>query len=234
LADELAHQWIGQVVDWTSGGLTPPAQAHTLTTMTEQHQLHSLCVYCGSGEGEHPEYRAAAKALGTLIGENGMRLVYGGGSIGLMGIVAQAAIDHGAEVTGIIPEFLVRKERMLEAVKDLRITRDMHERKRIMFEQSDAFIALPGGIGTLEEVIEMMTWSQLGQHNKPVLLANIAGFWDPLLVLLDHMKEQHFLRPGLMAHYLVVDSVEAILPALEADLAFVDQDRRAGLSLDKL
>ncbi|MEM8878689.1 MAG: TIGR00730 family Rossman fold protein, partial [Pseudomonadota bacterium] len=146
------------------------------------NQLNSLCVYCGSGHGENSAYGAAARALGREMGERNLRLIYGGGSIGLMGVLAEAAIESGAAVTGIIPEFLVRKERMLEAVKDLRITRDMHERKRLMFEESDAFVALPGGIGTLEEVIEMMTWSQLGQHNKPVLLANIAGFWDPLLV----------------------------------------------------
>lgn len=202
--------------------------------MTEANSLSSICVYCGSGHGEHPDYGAAAKALGTEIGQRGLRLIYGGGSIGLMGVVAQAAIESGAEVTGVIPEFLVRKERMLESVQDLRVTQDMHERKRVMFEESDAFVALPGGIGTLEEVIEMMTWSQLGRHNKPVLLANVAGFWDPLLVLLDHMKEQHFLRPGLMAHYLVVDRIEEVMPALSADFERVDQERLSGIALDKL
>ena len=202
--------------------------------MTANNELTSLCVYCGSGHGENPAYGAAARALGQEMGERGLRLVYGGGSIGLMGVLAQAAIDSGAAVTGIIPEFLVRKERMLESVKDLRITRDMHERKRLMFEESDAFVALPGGIGTLEEVIEMMTWSQLGRHNKPVLLANIAGFWDPLLVLLDHMKEQHFLRPGLMAYYLVVDRIADIMPALTEDFARFDQERQSGIALDKL
>ena len=177
-------------------------------------KLTSVCVYCGSGEGRNRSYAQAAQTLGEALAGNDLRLVYGGGSVGLMGIVARAVLDQGGEVTGIIPEFLQNRERMLNRVHDLRVVEDMHTRKRMMFEEADAFVALPGGVGTLEELIEMMTWSQLGQHSKPVLLANIDGFWNPLLSLLDHMEREAFLRPGMMVHYTVVDRAEDIIPRL--------------------
>ena len=126
--------------------------------------------------------------MAEILAENGVRLVYGGGSLGLMGALANSVLDHGGEVTGVIPEFLTARERKLTRAQELIVTRDMHERKQIMFERADAFVALPGGIGTLEETIEQMTWAQLGRHQKPILLANIGGFWDPLCVLLDHMR----------------------------------------------
>jgi uncharacterized protein (TIGR00730 family) len=177
--------------------------------------LKSICVYCGSSFGHDTTYLDAARSLGRLIGEAGLSLVYGGGSVGLMGAVAKAALDHGAQVTGIIPEFLEQREVMLHEVSDLIVTRDMHERKKLMFQKSDAFVALPGGIGTLEEVVEMMTWAQLGQHRKPVLLANINGFWSPLLQLLDHMRKEAFIRPEQEVPYLVAESVEGIIPMLQ-------------------
>ncbi len=133
-----------------------------------------------------------------------------------MGEVANAALAGGGKVTGIIPEFLSQKEHLLRDVDKVIITKDMHERKRLMFEHSDAFVALPGGIGTLEELIEQLTWSQLGRHDKPIVLANIGNFWDPLLALLAHMKEEAFIRAGLEVRLIVVATAEEILPAIDA------------------
>jgi uncharacterized protein (TIGR00730 family) len=178
-------------------------------------EIRSICVYCGSGKGEDPAYAEAAKELGRSMAEAGIRLVYGGGSIGLMGIVASTVMEYGGQVTGVIPQFLQEREVMLSSVTDLIVTEDMHERKRIMFERAEAFVALPGGIGTLEEVVEMMTWAQLGRHRKPVLLANIKGFWDPLSTLLDHMRADAFIRPGLEVGYLKADRVADIIPTLQ-------------------
>ncbi len=184
-----------------------------------QNQLTSVCVYCGSSFGSDPAHEAAATRLGQIIAEAGLRLVYGGGSVGLMGTVANAALESGGKVTGIIPRFLEKREVMLESLEDLVITNDMHERKHLMFERADAFIALPGGIGTLEEAVEMMTWAQLGQHKKPVLLANINGFWSPLLELLDHMRAQGYIRPDTEVTYLVAKKIEDILPMLQQSVS---------------
>ena len=129
--------------------------------------IKTVCVYCGSGPGTNPRFMEAATLLGKSLAAGGVGLVYGGGSIGLMGAVATAVLDHGGTVTGIIPEFLTKKENMLGRVQELVVTHDMHERKRLMFERSDAFVALPGGIGTLEELVEQLTWQQLGRHSKP-------------------------------------------------------------------
>ncbi len=177
--------------------------------------LSSVCVYCGSSFGADPVYEAAATRLGQLFAERDIRLVYGGGSVGLMGTIAQATLDAGGSVTGIIPQFLEKREVMLSSVDDLIITKDMHERKQLMFRKADAFIALPGGIGTLEEAVEMMTWAQLGQHKKPIALANINGFWSPLLTLLDHMRTQGFIRPETEVPYLVAKGIDDALPLLE-------------------
>ena len=165
-------------------------------------KLRTVCVYCGSGPGTNPRFVEAAKALGKSLAENGIRLVYGGGSIGLMGAVATSALDHGGSVTGIIPDFLTTRENALTRVQEMIVTPDMHERKRLMFERSDAFVALPGGIGTLEELVEQLTWKQLGRHTKPILLANIDGFWEPLLALLAHMRATEFIRPSLSVDIL--------------------------------
>ena len=174
----------------------------------------NVCVYCGSGLGLNPAYRAAAQKLGAALAMNNIGLVYGGGSLGLMGEVARATVDHGGRVIGIIPGFLVEKEAMMRDVDEIIVTEDMHQRKRLMFDRSDAFVALPGGIGTLEELVEQLTWVQLGRHTKPVVVANIDGFWTPFLSLLTHMKADTFIRPGLDVSFTVVDGAEKIVPAI--------------------
>ncbi|HEX5862959.1 MAG TPA: TIGR00730 family Rossman fold protein, partial [Casimicrobiaceae bacterium] len=146
-------------------------------------ELRSVCVYCGSSLGSDPAFVAAARHFGTLLAENGIGLVYGGGSTGMMGALAVSVYEHGGEVIGVIPDFLRQQERMFDLANEIVVTRDMHERKRIMFERADAFVALPGGIGTLEELVEQLTWAQLGHHRKPILLANINGYWRPLVDL---------------------------------------------------
>jgi uncharacterized protein (TIGR00730 family) len=176
--------------------------------------IRNICVYCGSGPGTDPSFVKAATAFGAILADNDIGLVYGGGSVGLMGAVAAATLAKGGRVTGIIPEFLSNRERPFVDAQELIVTRDMHERKRIMFERSDAFVALPGGIGTLEELVEQLTWAQLGRHKKPILAANIGGFWDPLCALLDHMEKLAFIRNGLSVSLLVTDKVEDILPKL--------------------
>jgi uncharacterized protein (TIGR00730 family) len=183
--------------------------------------IRTVCVYCGSGPGTNPRFMEAAKALGKIFAENGIRLVYGGGSLGMMGAVASSVLDHGGSVTGIIPEFLTARENALTRVQELIVTPDMHERKRLMFERSDAFVALPGGVGTLEELVEQMTWKQLGRHAKPVLLANIDGFWEPLFALLAHMRATQFIRPTLSVDLLKAERVEDIVPRLRAAAARV-------------
>jgi uncharacterized protein (TIGR00730 family) len=190
--------------------------------------IHTICVYCGSGPGTDPAFVKAARDFGRILAENRVRLIYGGGSLGLMGALANTVLDHGGEVTGIIPEFLTERERKLTRAQEIIVTRDMHERKRLMFDRADAFVALPGGIGTLEETIEQMTWAQLGRHRKPILLANIKEFWDPLCALLEHMKELAFIRPGLAVEPLVVARVEDILPTLRAAVArLTEAEKRA-------
>jgi uncharacterized protein (TIGR00730 family) len=176
--------------------------------------IRNVCVYCGSGDGSDPAFVAAAHELGKTLAAHNVGLVYGGGSIGLMGAVSAAVLKHGGAVTGVIPEFLVSRERPVVDGQELIVTRDMHERKRIMFERSDAFVALPGGVGTLEELIEQITWAQLGRHKKPILIANIAKFWDPLCALLDHMRALAFIRAPLEFNLLVAERVEDILPML--------------------
>ena len=189
-------------------------------------ELRSICVYCGSNAGNAPEYAAAAERLGRDMAEAGVRLVYGGGSVGLMGIVARTVMENGGEATGIIPQFLKDREVMLKEVSELIVTADMHERKRIMFERSDAFVALPGGIGTLEEVIEVMTWAQLEQHAKPILIANINGFWDPLVDVFKRMTADGFLHKEFLGNHVALpvrfcggaDAIVSTLQAAVADL----------------
>jgi len=187
--------------------------------MARMNKIKTLCVYCGSGPGTNPRFIEAAIALGRTLAENSIRLVYGGGSIGLMGAVATSVLDHGGSVTGIIPDFLTSREHALTRVQEMIVTPDMHERKRLMFERSDAFVALPGGIGTLEELVEQLTWQQLGRHSKPILIANIDGFWEPLLALLIHMRATQFIRPTLPIDILKAERVEDILPRLRAAVA---------------
>ncbi|MBP0617063.1 TIGR00730 family Rossman fold protein [Jiella mangrovi] len=181
------------------------------------NMIRSVCVYCGSSPGRNPSYIAAARSLGTELGKAGIELVYGGGTKGIMGAVSDAVIEAGGKVTGIIPKFLIdmeATERELKRLDELIVTEDMHERKHIMFQRSDAFVALPGGIGTLEELVEIMTWSQLGRHEKPVVIANIDGFWDPLARLFDHMGDEGFLHSADKVKPLVIDKAEDIVPTL--------------------
>jgi len=193
--------------------------------------LKRICVYCGSGPGSDPAFAAAARAFGAILADNGIGLVYGGGSVGLMGELADAVLDRRGEVIGIIPTFLKNREHANPRGKVI-VTRDMHERKQRMFDEADAFVALPGGVGTLEEVVEQMTWAQLGRHQKPILLANIQKFWDPLCALLDHMEELQFIRPGLAVDYLVAEEVDDILPMLKKAMATVaEQDKAMKLPL---
>jgi len=187
--------------------------------MASMSKIKTVCVYCGSGPGTNPRFVEAAIGLGKALADDGIRLVYGGGSIGLMGAVATSVLDHGGTVTGIIPDFLTIRENALTRVQEMIVTPDMHERKRLMFERSDAFVALPGGIGTLEELVEQLTWQQLGRHSKPVLLANIDGFWEPLLALFAHMRATEFIRPSLSVDILKAERVEDILPRLRAAAA---------------
>ena len=176
--------------------------------------VRTVCVYCGSGFGRDPAFRAAAEVLGTALAQAGMRLVYGGGDVGLMGTVARAALAAGGHVTGIIPDFLQAREHMLADIQETVVVPDMHTRKRLMFERSDAFVTLPGGIGTLEELVEQLTWAQLGRHRKPVVLVSVAAFWSPLLALFEHMRGHGFIREGLDLSYLVAREAAEVVPML--------------------
>ncbi len=166
-----------------------------------------VCVYCGSSLGADPRYAEAADQLGAAIAGMGARLVFGGGARGLMGRAARAAMAAGGEVTGIIPRFLQEREQATSEWSELVVVENMHQRKQLMFDRADAFVALPGGIGTLEELVEQLTWVQLEQHRKPVLIVDVAGFWRPLLSLMAHMRMAGFIRDEFEAHYLVAETV---------------------------
>ena len=169
--------------------------------------IRNVCVYCGSSDGNDVRFGEAAEGIG---------LVYGGGGDGLMGRLARSALAAGGHVTGVIPNFLIRKEHALSAAHEMIVVSNMHERKQTMFERADAFIALPGGVGTLEELVEQMTWAQLNRHAKPILIANIGGFWRPLLALIAHMHIEGFIREGFDMRYLVAEGIEDVLPMLRA------------------
>ena len=175
-----------------------------------------MAVFCGSRPGADPRYAAAARAFGALLGRRGHALVYGGARAGLMGVLADAAVEHGGRVTGVIPEALWAREIGHTGLAELLVVGSMHERKALMAERADAFVALPGGAGTMEEFFEVWTWAQLGIHAKPVALLNVAGFYDPLLALLDHMAAEGFLAPQQRAMVLVDDDGEALLARLAA------------------
>jgi uncharacterized protein (TIGR00730 family) len=179
--------------------------------------IRSICVYCGSRPGRDPSYIGAGRELGKAIADHGLRLVYGGGTKGIMGAVASGVLANGGKVTGIIPEFLVDMEatrHSLSQLDDLIITPDMHTRKHMMYERADAFVALPGGIGTLEEIVEIMTWAQLGQHEKPMVFSNINGFWNPMMQLMRHMTEEGFVHTAHRVQPMVIDKVADIIPAI--------------------
>ena len=175
-----------------------------------------ICVYCGSRPGKRADYLDAAATLGAALAGRGVGLVYGGGRVGIMGRLAQAALDAGGEVIGVIPQALVDRELAHTGVTELRVVQSMHERKALMADLADAFIALPGGIGTLDELMEVLTWAQLGIHEKPCGLLNTAGFFDGLTAFLDHLVEQEFVHPGHRRMLLCHGDVESLLKAMEA------------------
>lgn len=176
--------------------------------------MRRICVFCGSSPGARPAYADAARALGREIVTRGMSLVYGGGQVGLMGVVADAVLDAGGEVTGVIPQALAAREIAHHGLTDLRIVDSMHTRKATMAALADAFVALPGGFGTYEEFFEVVTWTQLGVHRKPCGLLNVDGFYDPLIALLDHAVTERFIRPQHRATILVETDPAALLSSL--------------------
>lgn len=181
--------------------------------------IHSVCVYCGSSAGRSPIYIESGKALGTALAQADLRLIYGGGTRGIMGAVSAAAVAAGGKVTGIIPTFLMSKEAgdgTAAGLDELHVVDTMHVRKHMMFEKSDAFVALPGGIGTVEEIIEIMTWGQLGQHRKPMIFANINGFWEPMRALIEHMSAEGFIHSANQVRPLFVNDVADIVPTILA------------------
>ena len=177
--------------------------------------LSSVCVFCGSNGGADPAYLAAAEAVGAGLAQRGIRIVYGGGRVGLMGALADSARAAGGEVVGVMPQALVDREIGHTGIDDLRVVDTMHERKALMVELSDAFVALPGGIGTLEELFEVYTWAQLGIHAKPLALLDVAGYYEPLAAFLDHAVAQRFLRPETRGMLAVADSIEGVLETFE-------------------
>ena len=176
--------------------------------------IRNICVFCGSGPGRNPAYEAAANVLGRAMAAAGIGLVYGGGSLGLMGVVARSVLGAGGRVTGIIPSFLSDREMMLRDVDELIVTEDMHQRKRLMFDRSDAFVALPGGFGTYEEILEIITWGQLGLHRKPIGLLNLKGYYQPLLAQVDRGVEEGFIKPSYRQLLVSADKPAALLEAL--------------------
>ena len=178
--------------------------------------MKSLCVYCGSNSGSHPAYAEAAIALGTRLAADGIRLVYGGGNIGLMGTVADAVLAAGGEVTGVIPKQLVDMEVAHLGLTELEVVGSMHERKSRMFDLADGFVALPGGFGTLEEIIEMLTWRQLGIGNKPCAILDVEGYWSPLVAMMDRMVDDRFLHPGQRADLWTGRDIDGMLAWMQA------------------
>ena len=183
--------------------------------MTENN-INSVCVYCGSRLGNKPYYQELANSLGKMIANADMSLVYGAGSVGLMGVVARAARDSGGEVIGIIPEHLDDVEITQEGLTELHITDNMHERKKMMFDRSDAFIVLPGGLGTLDETMEMMTWAQLSLHKKPIILINYKDFWSPLVELIEHVVSDGFASVEHGKLLTVVETAEEAMELLNS------------------
>lgn len=178
-------------------------------------KLRKICVYCGSQSGNKAAYLAAATYLGKSCAAHNIDVIYGGSNAGIMGEVAHSTMDAGGHVTGILPKFWNDAPEKHLTLSEMIITETMHERKTLMYEMSDGFVALPGGIGTLEELVEMMTWSQLGHHSKPIIIANIEGFWQPFLSLMEHMRSEGFIHSEQMLMYDVADTPEEIIPKLE-------------------
>jgi uncharacterized protein (TIGR00730 family) len=189
------------------------------STSVGKRRIRNICVYCGSNVGTNPAYAAAARTLGETMAKERIGLVYGAGGLGLMGELARSVLAHGGRVTGIIPAFLSKKERMLRDADELIVVDDMHQRKKLMFDKSDAFVALPGGIGTLEELVEQLTWAQLGRHTKPIVLVNIDGFYAPFLTLIQHMQAEAFIKPDMDVRFITVDRAEDVVAAILAAAA---------------
>ncbi|MCE2510869.1 MAG: TIGR00730 family Rossman fold protein [Alphaproteobacteria bacterium] len=177
-------------------------------------QVSAICVYCGSSNRVDPVYLETAKQVGSLLAEQKIRLIFGGGGVGLMGAVADAVLDGDGEVIGVMPQFLEDIEVAHERVTELVVVDSMHTRKQKMFDLSDAFLVLPGGYGTLDEMVEIITWKQLHRHDKPVLIVNVAGYWNPFLRLIDSIIENRFARPKDGELFTVLSNIEEILPAL--------------------
>ena len=173
--------------------------------------MKKICVFCGSSPGLQPEYSQAAEKLGHVLAEKGIGLVYGGGSVGLMGRIAEAALEKGGSVTGVVPRALVEREVVLTGLDDLRIVGSMHERKALMAELSDAFIALPGGLGTIEEFVEILTWAQLGMHRKPCGLLNVRRYWDPFIQFLSHVAGEQFIEEEHLDMVMIEDDPVVLL-----------------------
>lgn len=177
-------------------------------------RIESVCVFCGSKTGADPVWRAQAQRLGAILAGAGIRMVYGGGRIGLMGVVADAVLKGGGRVVGVIPDFLMKLEVGHAAVSELEVVDSMHARKRRMFELSDGFVILPGGLGTLDEAFEIITWKQLRQHAKPIVVMNTAGYWTPFSRLIDAIIEGGFAHPKIRDLFVIVDGADEVLPAL--------------------
>jgi uncharacterized protein (TIGR00730 family) len=187
-----------------------------LRDKSNMREIRNICLYCGASSGADPQFADAAEAFGRAVAAAGVGLVYGGASCGLMGAAARAALGAGGRVIGIIPDFFDDREIAAQGLTELVVTRDMHERKMLMFERADAFVALPGGVGTLEELAEQLTWIQLGRHDKPLVIADIGGFWRPLLDLMAHMRAAAFIRAPWEVSYMVAERVEDIVPMILA------------------
>ena len=177
--------------------------------------VDSVCVFCGSSDAADPAYLRAAASLGKALAAAKLKLIYGGGGVGLMGACARAAHEAGGEVLGIIPDFLISRERALESVEHV-VVSNMHERKMLMFERSDAFVVLPGGVGTLEEVVELLSWRRLELHAKPVVFYNPGGFWRPLFDLFQHTVDARLTPPEFMNAWTSVERIEDVIPAVQA------------------
>ncbi|MBU0800017.1 MAG: TIGR00730 family Rossman fold protein [Alphaproteobacteria bacterium] len=190
--------------------------------MSTNNTLKTVCVYCGSANAVKELYRDAAREAGTLLGQRGLDVVYGGGHVGLMGIVADAALAAGAQVTGIIPQHIQAREVAHTTLTELAVVDTMHERKTMMVDKSDAFLILPGGFGTMDEFFEILTWRQLKLHSKPVVIANIGGYWNPLIALMDHQIAEGFARASDRAFIVVVDTIPEAVDALFAAPAEAD------------
>jgi uncharacterized protein (TIGR00730 family) len=203
---------------------------HEVSMVDAPTGLDSVCLFCGSSNAADPDYIAAAARFGGLLAEAGVRLVYGGGGIGLMGAAARAAHGAGGRVLGVMPDFLRTREAVYDEIETV-IVRNMHERKMLMFQQSDAFVVLPGGIGTLEEVVELLSWKRLQLHDKPVVFVNLKGFWTPFFDLLAHTVSERLTPAGFLGAWIVVDSVDQALPEIETALKGVVSPLRTASEL---